>query len=127
VNTDPIVHNIGGNLWGHLEDLQPGDSYSATFNDAGIYPYACSYHPGMTGAIVVGDGDGAGNGEAVTVGSPEPAVPSPEVQVRTVGAAPEDDGTWIGWAAGAAIGLAIGLGAGLALRRRARGGEGGAG
>lgn len=118
VNQDPIVHNVGGNLWGHLDDLDAGQAFTATFKDAGIYPYACSYHPGMTGAIVVGEGTGVGNGETVAVTSF--AEPSPVVQVRTVeqgsGSAPI-----VGWVAGGVIGLAAGLGIGVLVRRRTGG------
>ncbi len=76
-----------------------------------MYPYACSYHPGMTGAIVVGSGSGAGNGEAVSVAAfQQPAAASPVVEVRTVtkeaGGAP----IAIGWVVGGAIGLALGIG-----------------
>jgi len=33
--------------------LQPGQSYSLTFNEAGTYDYFCSLHPSMQGRIVV--------------------------------------------------------------------------
>ena len=56
VNMDEFVHNVGGNEWGHFEDLHGGDAFTVSFDEAGTYPFACSYHPGMTGAIVVGDG-----------------------------------------------------------------------
>ena len=60
VNEDEgISHNVGGSLWGNFEDMYAGDTYTATFDEAGIFPFACSYHPGMTGAIVVGDWKGA--------------------------------------------------------------------
>ena len=62
VNMDEFVHNVGGNQWGHFEDLHGGDAFTVSFDEAGTYPFACSYHPGMTGAIVVGDGKGAASG-----------------------------------------------------------------
>jgi len=65
VNEDSFVHNVTANLWGHFDDLEQGDSFTATFGEDGVYPYACTYHPGMTGAVVVGDGDGPGSGAAV--------------------------------------------------------------
>jgi plastocyanin len=34
-------------------NLNPGQSYSFTFATPGSYPYACQYHAGMTGTIVV--------------------------------------------------------------------------
>ena len=42
--------------WGSPDvELQPGMTISYTFDQAGIYPYACVLHPGMSGAIIVGD------------------------------------------------------------------------
>jgi plastocyanin len=122
VNLDPVTHNVGGNLWGHLDDMAEGDAFTATFSDAGIYPYACSYHPGMTGAVVVGDGSGPGNGEQVTVAAFEPPAASPEVEIRTVEAGSSGEGpSSAGWIAAGAVGLAVGLGTGLLLRRRPAG------
>ena len=108
VNRDPITHNVGGNLWGNLDDMNRGDAFTATFDAEGVYPFACSYHPGMTGAIVVGSGTGAGNGEDVGA-----------VRVRAAGAggrgahgdrAVERHSVAIGWIAGAAIGVGSGSG-----------------
>ena len=120
VNKDPMVHNVGGNLWGHFDDLNPGDAFTATFEQPGIYPYACTYHPGMTGAIVVGDGLGAGNGETVAVSSYPRSEPSPVVEVRTVTERASRAPVTVGWLAGAAIGFGLGLGAAVLVRRRAR-------
>jgi plastocyanin len=33
--------------------LDPGQSFSLTFSDPGVYPYVCHVHPGMSGVIVV--------------------------------------------------------------------------
>lgn len=68
-NTDlGVTHNVGGNQWGQFEGMIEGDAFTVTFDEAGIYPFACNYHPGMTGAIVVGDGKGLGSGtEGITV------------------------------------------------------------
>ena len=124
-NKDPFVHNIIGNKWGHYDDLNQGDSFSATFDKPGVYPYACWYHPGMTGAIVVGSGMGAGNGETVSIGSgPAPsASPAAEAAVEAPVAAAEpapadDASSTVGWFGGGAIGLALGAGVMLGLRRR---------
>ena len=117
VNTDPMVHNVGGTLWGSFDDLNPGDTFTATFDQPGIYPYACNYHFGMTGAIVVGDGVGAGNGESVHVSSFQPQ-PSPELRVETVTEPASSGPVAIGWAGGAVIGLGIGLGIAALVRRR---------
>jgi plastocyanin len=104
-NTDRgVTHNVGGNQWGHFEDMIEDDAFTVTFDEAGIYPFACNYHPGMTGAIIVGDGKGAGGGgEAITVQPFE--APSTKVVTPVVA---EEGGLPIGALA------AVGLG-GLAL------------
>lgn len=120
VNRDGFTHNVTANLWGHLEDMDQGDAFSATFADEGVFPYACTYHPGMSGAIVVGDGDGPGSGEAVTVSSfQEPPSPSPVVEIRTVTDSSAGSPA-TGWIAGGAIGLAAGIAIGVLVRRRGR-------
>ena len=50
---DHVVTGRGGS-WGG-ENLRPGNSLVTTFREAGVYPYSCPLHPGMVGAIVVGD------------------------------------------------------------------------
>jgi plastocyanin len=113
VNEDQgISHNVGGVLWGNYEDMNFGDTYTATFDEAGVYPFACSYHPGMTGAIVVGDGKGAGNGLAVSSTPPElDPVPADAAQ-------PRSDVRWV--AAAAVGGLAVGAASAFAAARRLR-------
>jgi plastocyanin len=67
VNGPDFTHLITGadQAWGSPDvEVQPGVSISYTFNEAGVYPYACALHPGMSGAIVVGDLD-----QALAVGS----------------------------------------------------------
>ena len=120
VNKDPFVHNVGGNLWGHFDDLNPGDTFAATFDEQGIYPYACNYHPGMTGAIVVGDGLGIGNGTAVDVSSFSQPEPSPVVEVRTVTRQASAAPAVVGWVVGPLLGIGIGLGIAALVRRRPR-------
>jgi plastocyanin len=98
-----ITHNVGGTGWGNYADMVKGDSYTAIFDDPGIYPFACSYHPGMTGAIVVGGGKGVGNGATVSTAPPE----LDPVARRTQPAVVNGLGApWI--AAVGAIGFAIG-------------------
>lgn len=119
VNRDPMTHNVTANGWGNFEDMDRGDAFTATFAEAGIYPYACVYHPGMTGAIVVGTGTGTGDAEMVTVESF--TEPSPQVELQAAGRQPASSGgSALGWIGGGAIGLALGIGVtGLVGRRRA--------
>jgi plastocyanin len=81
VNMDEFVHNVGGNQWGHFDDLHDGETFRVSFDEAGTYPFACNYHPGMTGAIVVGDGKGAAGAETIAV---EPFEPAPTTVTRVV-------------------------------------------
>jgi plastocyanin len=105
---DGIAHNVGGTLWGNYEDMYAGDTYTATFDEPGIYPFACSYHPGMTGAIVVGGGTGAGNGTEVSTTPPalEP-VSNRTVTTRQPVASAASPTPWI---AAGLLGVAVGAG-----------------
>ena len=55
-NQDDDVHTVMNADHGHLFSSKPlntGQSFSHTFDAPGIYPYLCSVHPFMTGAIIV--------------------------------------------------------------------------
>lgn len=77
-----LPHVVSGVGWGSLSysgtTLAPGQSQAARFAAAGIYPYMCYLHPGMAGAIVVGDAAtvGAPLSAPAAVASPSPT-PSP--------------------------------------------------
>jgi len=117
VNLDDMTHNVGGNQWGNYEDMNLGDAFTAAFDEAGVYPYACSYHPGMTGAIIVGSGDGAGDGENVTVASFQQPAASPVIEVRTVTEQASGTPVAIGWIVGGALGVGLGFGIAALVRR----------
>ncbi|MEA2453301.1 MAG: hypothetical protein QOG04_2011 [Actinomycetota bacterium] len=60
-NSDPDIHALGGvqNIFGDMHtEIMPKESLTYTFRDEGVFPYLCILHPGMAGAIVVGDGEG---------------------------------------------------------------------
>jgi plastocyanin len=121
VNRDPMVHNVTALGWGNFEDMTLGDAFTATFAEPGIYPYACAYHPGMAGAIVVGDGLGAGNGELVTVSAfREPQAPLRAEAAGSTSTASSGSAV-AGWIGGGAIGLGIGIGVAALARRRSHG------
>jgi plastocyanin len=103
VNQDTEVHNVTANSWGYFDRLYAGHGFTVSFDESGIYPYGCTYHQGMTGAIVVGDGTGAGSGEFVSVRPFKvPTTPEPS------------SGPWL---AAGAIGLLVGAAAGIGLTR----------
>ncbi len=51
---DHALNGIGGD-WGQNEHVASGDTFSQRFDQPGTYPYYCYIHPGMVGAILVGD------------------------------------------------------------------------
>jgi plastocyanin len=112
VNLDPYVHNVSAVGWGHLGDLNEGDSFQATFDEAGVYPFACQYHPGMTGAIVVGDG------ATLAGGTPVVSDTAADTEAASNAPAAASTNTTTGWVAGGAIGLAAGIAIGALARRR---------
>jgi len=62
VNEDDVAHNVtgAGYMWGGDNEVFRDGAIEHTFDENGVYPYACLLHPGMVGAIVVGDGSGDG-------------------------------------------------------------------
>jgi plastocyanin len=120
VNRDPVVHNVSATGWGYFEDMAEGEAFTATFDEPGVYPYACTYHAGMTGAIVVGDGTGAGSGGLVTVEPLMGAEVAPsEASEATASVPTEAEGTSaVAWAVGGAGGFILGAASALLLRRR---------
>lgn len=124
INKDPMTHNVTANQWGHFDPMNQGDVARATFDDPGIYPYACTFHPGMSGAIVVGDGNGKGNGAAVTVESWQPPAdpgasqgqPAAELASNSAGTSPSPA---FGWVGGAIVGFALAV-VGGAVRAASR-------
>jgi plastocyanin len=58
-NVDPVFHNVVGvgGSWYIEQDFSDGDRAAIRFDEPGTYVYSCAYHPGMSGAVVVGDGE----------------------------------------------------------------------
>lgn len=112
-----ITHNVGGTMWGSFEDMYPGDTYTAIFDTPGIFPFACGYHAGMTGAIVVGGGTGAGNGMGVSTAPPKLDPVSTAAATSTTPSASGASATpWI--VAAGLGGIGVGASAVFAIRRR---------
>jgi plastocyanin len=130
INRDATDHNVVGvgGTWGDLEmTLRPGDRVAYRFDADGVYPYSCWIHPGMIGAIVVGDGVGE-DLEGVAL------VPGADEQGGTTAAGAEtadasatsgivDDGAGIRWiapgAAAVLFAIAIAIAIGVRSRRKA--------
>jgi plastocyanin len=126
INGPDYTHLIAGanQAWGSPDvEVRPGASVSYTFDAAGIYPYACALHPGMSGAIVVGDPGAAGaagtTGISSSGGSAGTAVGAEGGSEPAAAAQPTAASTLPLVAAGVGAGLVAGAAAGwLALRRR---------
>ena len=95
INHDDWQHNIVTPAFPGIGSI--GDEYAVVFDEAGVFPYVCTLHHGMVGAIVVGDVQAAG------VGIADPSDGGAPTTMVITGA-----------------GLAIGLGL-LLRRRRAQG------
>jgi plastocyanin len=133
-NDGPEAHLVAGanTGWGDRDvQLGSGQSVAYTFAEPGVYPYACTLHPGMSGAIVVGDGGPAlaaafaaarGPGDAgggTQAGAVTPAA-APATEAATPAAAPGSDPLVVATVA-ALAGAALALGAVLlAARTRTR-------
>jgi hypothetical protein len=124
-NRDVEAHTVtGAGDWGTAHgEILTGDAVRIRLEEPGLYLYTCLLHPGMTGAIYVGDGKAI----AVAGGTPtdvtsftedlgaEPGSGEPqEVQTEQAAATEEVRATQAGTIAG--LGLAA-LGAGFVLGR----------
>lgn len=66
-NQDDIAHVVLGTGWGSGEMVAPGEAVEHRFAQPGTFAYSCNLHPGMNGAIVVGQAT------ATPVTAPAPA------------------------------------------------------
>jgi hypothetical protein len=69
-NKDEAVHSVTGVAWtwGDETPIAQGESVEHVFDENGVYVYTCLLHPGMAGAIIVGDGSGPGIGTTLVSG-----------------------------------------------------------
>lgn len=51
-NRGKVTHNAKGDTF-FSRVVQPGESYSHKFDDAGTFKYVCTFHPGMEGTLTV--------------------------------------------------------------------------
>jgi plastocyanin len=55
VNDDSVGHDVtaDGFKSGEPGEMQNGDTFEHTFDEAGTFDYVCSVHPGMDGSVTV--------------------------------------------------------------------------
>ncbi len=105
---DRFPHTVSGvaNVFGTFGELRYNDEVSYRFDEEGTFPYFCAYHPGMVGAVVVGDGFGSGGAAA---GAIAPVAPDAEPVSGTT--APEtDEGSAVPLYLAVGLAVLIGLG-----------------
>lgn len=130
-NQDEAPHNVAGATveWGNYEERRRGESVAFTFDKPGTYPYYCFVHPGMTGAVVVGNGirgdsmSGVQPARATLASVPQPftaVAPLPPPAVRTITESRSSTTPFAFGAASGALAAAVVGAFGMGIWRRRR-------
>jgi len=124
-NRDSTEHGVTGvgGTWGDYTTFLRGKSVTYRFGRAGVYPYFCYVHPGMVGAVVVGDGGKATATESFGAGVIPVTSPLSDAKAAPAAAEPASSpvsasspGPWRVVAL-VTLGLLAAVGAGLAAQR----------
>jgi plastocyanin len=110
-NRDAAPHSVTGLAlgWGTgQKTLSQGGSVSVEFSDPGVYPYTCILHPGMVGAVVVGEptaAEGAAESTSVPIGRPAPSESAADetAPAKATLPSPQNAVPWPGLIAGAVV------------------------
>jgi plastocyanin len=104
-NLDRSPHTVLGanGIWGSYDALKRNVEATYEFAEPGVYPYVCTWHVGMVGVVVVGEG-ASGAIETTTADGPVIAaeLAGGREDTASSGAVP-----WI--ASAAAVGVVVGL------------------
>jgi plastocyanin len=122
-NRDDTAHTVTGvaGRWGTYDQLSLNDTVTYRFQSSGVFPYFCLIHPGMVGAVVVGDGTSKDTTtQAAVPVVPTTAAPVPPTAasqpVPAVSTTEGVSGLWRTLAIAAFVLIGLGL-AGLAAQR----------
>jgi plastocyanin len=125
VNRDAYPHIVLGanGAWGGYENVKRnGGVASYRFVSSGVYPYVCTYHPGMIGAVVVGNGKPDGAAYAVTTNAgPVISADPTGTAIERVVPAPVPARSWAPVALGFGLILVVATAIANSRRRRDRG------
>jgi len=122
-NSDDYTHVIAGATgeWSSAE-MAGTESTAVRFDTPGVFPYWCTYHPGMIGAVVVGDGNldakAAKSGPVARVVSSTDAPPSGGAATNPEQTSGDGPAAPVAAVAIAVLAGAAGFGLALVLRRR---------
>lgn len=112
-NKDGTPHVVAGanGSWGYDGEIGQGGRTTIRFTRSGVYPYFCIIHPGMIGAVVVGDGEAslASSSAVIPVAgaTPSPATAAGASQAVSALKAATDEGSSVGWKAATVVGFAM--------------------
>jgi plastocyanin len=122
VNHDVVPHTVTGALlsWGNTEEMAKGDETRFRFSESGTFPYFCIFHPGMAGAVVVGDGE-SDDILAAPVAMPPPSGAKARSTSAPSSQDPAGDTSVASLFAWSVLALAAGVGAGMAIKSRRAG------
>ena len=118
-NVDPFPHSVlGANAtWGDYAGFKKR-SVTYRFSEPGVYPYVCTYHPGMVGAVVVGDGVG-GAIDTSTADGPVTKVDASDLGLESTSAVDQQPSEAVGgWPVIVAAAIVAGGLAVVVVRRR---------
>ncbi len=118
-NLDPVPHSVlGANAtWGDYAGFKKR-SVTYRFSEPGVYPYVCTYHVGMVGAVVVGDGVGGAIGTS-TADGPVTKVDASDLALENTSAVVDRPSEANGaWPVIVAAAFAVGAFALIVVRRR---------
>ena len=118
-NVDPVPHSVlGANAtWGDYAGFKKR-SVTYRFSEPGVYPYVCTYHPGMVGAVVVGDGVGGAIGTS-TADGPVTKVDASDLELETTSSVDQQPSEAVGgWPVIVAAAIVAGGLAVIVVRRR---------
>ena len=118
LNKDETIHQVNGINWAGPGTLSKEALTAQMFDQPGMYPYACTLHPGMVGVVVVGDGRFVGTaGGAVNASLIQPeASPAAAVTAAVLPSSEDDRPVWLYAGLGVLAGVAATIGVVFARR-----------